>query len=82
MQKDLDEIKHDVKEVKEVLIKHSVHLEQYNSLLDGHIKRTTLLEDRMRPVENHVQFVSVFLKFIGAISTAVAIALITKLLFK
>jgi hypothetical protein len=52
--------------IDSTLVKQSV-------ILDEHVKRTTQLENRVRPVENHVAMISGVTKFIGLIAVLAAI---------
>lgn len=82
MQDDINEIKQDVKEIKGTLTEHAIHLAKYNTLLDIHIKRSELLEERIEPIDEHVKLVTVVLRSIGAITIALTIAYLTRLLLK
>jgi len=62
----LDNIQKDVNEIK-------VHLAEYNVLLDVHIKRSNMLEDKMIPIERHVNMVDGALKLLGIIGVLAAI---------
>lgn len=59
--KKLDEIKEDISEIK-------THLAVYNEQLKIHIKRTTHLEERVKPIEKHVIAVNSFFKIVLAIA--------------
>lgn len=70
---ELQELKHDVKEIKKSQFDTSLHLAKYNTLLEEHIKRTAALERRVQPIEDHVKFLRRLGAFIVAISGIVAI---------
>lgn len=81
MEKDIKEMKQDIKEIKEAVVENKVHLAQYNILLDQHIKRTTLLEERVEPIDTHVKFVSAFLKFSGSVGVILLANFLLRLWF-
>ena len=62
----LDKIQEDIGEIK-------VHLAEYNVLLDVHIKRSNMLEEKMIPIEKHVAMVDGALKLIGLLAAIAAI---------
>jgi hypothetical protein len=51
----------------------NVTLAQQSIILDEHQKRSTQLEDRMVPVEQHVQNVGAIFKFFGFMSILVSL---------
>lgn len=53
---DFDDIKKDVKEIKEVLVKNTVQMAVYNNELSKHIQGVQDLNTRMIPIEDHVKF--------------------------
>lgn len=62
----LDKLQIDVTEIK-------THLAVYNSQLEIHIKRSELLEQKLEPVEKHVNMVSGAIKLIGILAMLAAI---------
>lgn len=62
----IDKLQEDVSEIK-------THLAVYNSQLEIHIKRSDLLEQKLEPVEKHVNMVNGALKLIGVLATIAAI---------
>jgi hypothetical protein len=83
---DIREIKQDVKEIKAQVVVTTIHLAKYNTLLEEHIKRTTLLETRMLPVETHVNRIdgalSLLVRIIAVCSAIGALVKAYYLLFK
>lgn len=67
MQKDIDEIKADVKEVKAQVVELVAESRVHNHILNEHHKRSTSLENRMEPIEDHVKFINKAIKVFGAI---------------
>lgn len=65
--KKLDKIQEDVSEIK-------THLAVYNSLLDVHIKRTDILEEKIEPLEKHVNMIKGAIALITILATIAAIA--------
>lgn len=62
----LDKVVDEISEIKETTAKQQVSL-------DYHIKRTDLLEEKLEPVEAHVQLVSSLFKIIGGIAVIAGI---------
>ncbi|GAC1499971.1 MAG: hypothetical protein NVS1B10_03230 [Candidatus Saccharimonadales bacterium] len=64
-------------------IEHTVALSKNTLILTEHHVRTTNLEARIRPIENHKHFVDMFTKvMIGIVTTAAAGAALYHYLFK
>jgi DNA repair ATPase RecN len=59
--KKLDKIIEDVGEIK-------THLAVYNEQLKTHIKRTEILEQKLEPVEKHVERLNGALKLLGVLT--------------
>lgn len=57
-----DKLFTELTEIKATQNHHSEKLVEYNTLLTEHMKRTELMEDRFKPVEDHVKFVRHLLK--------------------
>lgn len=73
MEQKIDKIQEDMSEVK-------VHLAQYNTLLDVHIKRTELLEQTVEPIKKHVAIVNFIGKVVlAALGTEIAWELIKRM---
>lgn len=70
MQKDIDEIKSDVKEIKNQVIELVAETRVHNHILNEHHKRSTNLENRLEPVEDHVKFINKSIKVFGTICAA------------
>lgn len=62
----LDRIQGDIGEIK-------THLAVYNQQLKVHIKRSDMLEEKLKPIEKHVAMLQGALKLIGIIAIIAAI---------
>lgn len=78
MTEDLKEMRHDI---KELLKQGAIH----NELLRTHEARSLALQEeqklqalRIKPIEEHVKFVSSFLKWAGGIAAAALAAIIVQ----
>lgn len=77
-QDDIKELKQDVKEIKSEQGQTNVQLTRYNTLLEEHIKRTAMVEDRLEPIEAHVNLLQRFIRIMGWL-TATLLALYSAL---
>lgn len=69
--------------IDEKQTEHTVQLAINSQILAEHHKRSTMLEERMKPIENHVVYIRKTLKMLGAIiATATSIAGIISLFTK
>lgn len=77
MGKFLEKLVKDVTDIKVEQAKHSEQLVRYNDLLEVHIARTEHLEERVKPIEDHVNFIrglfSLAAKIIAILTPIVAI---------
>lgn len=62
----LDKVVDQIGEIKETTAKQQVSL-------DYHIKRTDLLEEKLEPVEKHVELISALFKIIGGLAVIAGI---------
>lgn len=70
------------REIVDRLGRIDVQLGIYNHELMEHVKRSTMLEERMIPVEKHVDFISKLAKLVLAVVTAGAAIIGTISMFK
>lgn len=70
----MDEIKDDIRHLSTTVSDLAVQMARYNALLEEHIKRTSQLEARVKPIEDHVHLVAAFAK-IGLATVSVLAAL-------
>lgn len=68
IRKNLQEIKSDIKEISSDIKAIDHTLVKQQASLDEHIRRTNILEQKLEPIEKHVQMISGVLKFIGILS--------------
>ena len=68
----MDELKKDIKDIKDTLHGQSKELTKYNILLEEHIRRTNIIEDELEPIKNHVNFVHTLGKLVIAAVTVAA----------
>jgi archaellum component FlaC len=69
----LDRIENKLDKVHERINSIDVTLAGQHVSLVEHIRRTTILEDQIKPIQSHVAMVSGVLKFIGIIAMIAAI---------
>lgn len=73
----------ELKEIKEKQIEHTVQLAVNTQVLNEHHKRSTNLEARMVPVENHAKFIMSLMKISSAVLAVSSVILAAlQLLFK
>lgn len=70
---DVREIRTDTKEIKTDQTAMKVQLGQQQIILAEHTRRSTLLEEEFKPVQAHVNMVSMGLKIVGAAATVIGL---------
>jgi hypothetical protein len=65
------DIKDELRQMRNEIKVLSVHMERYNTLLEEHIKRTTQLEGRVKPIEDHVHMVAAVTKVVAVGGAAI-----------
>lgn len=74
----MDDVKRDVKEIKEHVVELVKQGAVHNHLLKEHERRSLALEARLGPVEKHVDWVEKYLKFGGAVLIGVIVQYIAR----
>lgn len=83
MDKKVDKLISDVTDIKVELGKNSTRLDNYNTLLAEHIRGVKHLDERLRPIEDHVKFLRTFgLVTVKALAAAGAVAAIVRFAFE
>jgi archaellum component FlaC len=78
---DLDRIENKIDKIDQRLDKVDQHLAVYNAQLEIHIKRTTQIEEELKPIELHVASVRNFFKWVaGGIAGAIALLELLRLI--
>lgn len=67
IEKKIDKLDQHLSSIDITLAKQSV-------ILDEHVKRTNLLEERITPIERHVSMINGALKFLGILAVIIGIA--------
>lgn len=70
----LHRIESKIDHITEKISSIDVTLAKQSVILDEHVKRSTQLENRMEPVEKHVNMINGAFKLIGLMATLAAIA--------
>lgn len=71
----LDGVKTDISAINVTLAKQSV-------ILDEHVKRTNLLEEQLKPVEDHVKLIKSIAKIVSFIGMGVILKILHTLVTK
>lgn len=77
MAKEITDINKSLQDINKTLITNNILLDKQEENLREHMKRTAMLEDRMEPIEEHVNLASLIIKsviwLVGAAATILGI---------
>lgn len=70
----LDRIEVKVDKIEDHLGKQEVNLARLTVSVEEHVKRSNMLEDKIKPIEEHVSLVNASFKLLALLATLAAIA--------